>query len=178
MTKTEFAEKAQIQLKHLSVYAKRGKIIISDNGKIDPTHEINKLFIESQTYSDSMGQVGLSSLEKKKKSLDIEKIQEEIEILRVKKEKMHGIVIPTAMVSDLFSRHTKSLIVEFENSLDKILTQIGKKFKLTNQDISKYRGVIKEEINKAVEDAIEETKSGIHEIVDEFAEQRGRGERL
>lgn len=67
------------------------------------------------------------ALEAQKKALDIEKIQEEIEILRVKKDKMHGVVIPTELVRIIFTQHSKAIVTEFKNTVDGIITKISKK---------------------------------------------------
>lgn len=127
-----------------------------------------------ETSPDEQTYLGL---EKKKKALDIEKISEEIEILKVKKDKLHGIVIPTEIVKALFSQHTKSILVEFSNSVDKIITKIAKRKSLNNTEVSEIRKELIDEINVAVDKSIDETKKSLKNVITEFSEKKGKGER-
>jgi len=178
LTKKQFCEKSGIDQKHLSTYAERGKIIVGDNNKIDITNEVNAFFIEAKMYKNNEVSSTLSSIEKQKKALDVKKIAEEIEILKVKKDKLHGTVIPTDMVKDLFSRVVKLMIIEFDNEADNMLTKIAAKAGLSNKDQAYFRGIFKESINKASNSAIDEAKRGVSDIINTYSESRGRGERL
>lgn len=201
LSKKEFAEECSMRTKDLAVYISRGKVIVDDDGDIDTKNPINAQFRESKQMkkepvkadpvqktasspsnnsSKSLFPTHLntySELEVEKKKKDIEKITEEIAILKVKKDKLHGIVIPTDMVKVIFAQHTKSILVEFNNSLDKILTRISKRKGLTNDEQAEIRKELNEEINTAVDAAIEESKKGIKSIIEQFAEKRGKGER-
>lgn len=116
-------------------------------------------------------------LEKRKKALDIEKITEEISLLQIRKEKQQGIVIPTELVKMIFAQHSKSIVSSFHNAADSFLIQIGKKKSLTREEMALFRGKLVDVINVAVEDSITESKAAIKNLIAEYAEKRGVGER-
>ncbi|KKN59967.1 hypothetical protein LCGC14_0537170, partial [marine sediment metagenome] len=116
------------------------------------------------------------SLDKKIKKAELAKKQVDTRIALIKEEKMRGEVLPTEMVKILFAQHSKNIIAEFENSLDKVLTILAKEVGMNNKAISKYRGIIKKEINIAVDSTIDKTKEDIVNMIEEFSEKRSRGE--
>lgn len=188
VSKKKFAELTGIRTNHIATLAKRGNIIVEGNGQIDIDNETNKYFYLKKKdkepdpeinipTEESNGLLGMRELDRIKKSLDIQKATEEIELLKIKKEKAQGIVIPLDLTKDLFSRHIKNMVVEFDNASDRILTMISSKHRLSNEDVAKYRGQIKKEINRAVGETTEATKKEISIIVNEFAEKRGVGEK-
>lgn len=116
-------------------------------------------------------------LDRIKKGLDIQKTAEEIEILKVKKDKLHGVVIPTELVKIVFTQHSKSIGSSFHNASETFLTMIGKKKGLNINEMAELRGELIEIINTAVAESIIESKKQIKNIVDEYSEKRGVGER-
>lgn len=210
-SKKEFAELCGMVTNALSVYIKRGKVILSGefvdgellqnkeflkkwsekNGvkqpvaidinpdiktkepKIDKPKRINN---ESDDGYASPG--GLYALDKEKKTLDIEKTAEEIQLLKVKNEKARAVVVPTELVKALFSQHTKSILVEFSNSVDNIITKISKKKALSNNEVAEIRKELIEEINIAVDKSIDESKKNIKNLMNEYSEKKGVGERI
>lgn len=195
VTRKKFVDQTGIRATHINTYAKRGKIVLTNDGKIDLDNPVNKQFIarrkgltetahktEGQQHSGKTDQetealLGIRELERIKKSLDIQKTTEEVELLKIKKEKAQGLVIPLDLTKDLFSRNVKNMVVEFDNAADRILTMIASKHKLSNEDVANYRGHIKKKINEAVDDTIKQTKKEISLIINEFAEKRGAGEK-
>lgn len=209
-SKKEFAELCGMVTNALSVYIKRGKVIMSGefvdgellqnkeflkkwsekNGvkqpvaidinpdiktkepKIDKPKRINN---ESDDGYTSPG--SLYALDKEKKTLDIEKTAEEIQLLKVKNEKARAVVVPTELVKALFSQHTKSILVEFSNSVDNIITKIAKKKALSNNEVAEIRKELIEEINIAVDKSIDESKKNIKNLMNEYSEKKGVGER-
>jgi len=170
--------------------SKIGKLSETQNQQINPgveyereiisnNNELKVISLKKQANETNSNNKDASffELEKQKKAHDIEKIQEEIELLRLKKKKLHGIVIPTEMVKNIFSQHTKSILVEFSNSADKILTKIAKKKNMSNSEVSEVRKEIIHEINLAVDKSIEESKKNIKQIINEYTETRTPGER-
>lgn len=117
------------------------------------------------------------SLDNQKKALDIQKITEEIEILKVKKDKLHGIVIPTDLVKGIIAQLSKSIIVEFKQASDNLLISISKKKGLNRNETAELKGELVQVINKAVDKAVTEAKKGIHSVVEQFSEKRTPGER-
>jgi hypothetical protein len=119
----------------------------------------------------------LLALDQRKKELDIRKTEAEEKLLRIKIEKLQGILIPTDAVMMLFAQHFKSVYVAFENAADNMLTEIAQKTKMSSKDQAAFRGKLIESINHAVKDAVDRSEKDLGHIVSEFSDTRGRGER-
>lgn len=105
-----------------------------------------------------------------------EKLQQEIALLQVKKQKAHGMVIPTDLVKNIFSQHTKTMLVEFNNAVDKIMSRIAKKYDLKNHELSEMRRSIIDDINISANRSVDESKSALANIVNQYSDHRGVGE--
>ncbi len=179
ISQKEFAHKCGITLSELANYEERGKVKMTKDRKVDENENLNIVFYKRRleiikSKNDDPGD--WLSLEKKIKKVELAKKTVDTRIALIKEEKMRGEVIPTEMVKILFAQHSKNIIVEFENSLDKVLTILAKEVGMNNKAISKYRGIIKKEINIAVDSTIDKTKEDIVNMIDEFSEKRSRGE--
>jgi hypothetical protein len=119
----------------------------------------------------------LEALEKEKKKVDIQKGREQIEILKVQKQKLHGTLIPTELVVQLMILHTESIKVAYSEALDNMIIRIGHKKKLTSAEEADIKKQVGPLLNKAIDNAIRASKKGINNIVDEYSEKKGRGER-
>lgn len=122
--------------------------------------------------------VDIIRLDRQKKQLDIHKISEEIEILKVKKDKLHGEVIPTEAVKMVIVQHTKSIVSEFQTAADNVIMKIAKQKGLNLNEQAELRGYLVDQINIASAEAINTTKKSIKAIVNEYATKRGVGEKV
>ena len=111
------------------------------------------------------------------KALDIQKRKEEVDILRIKKEKQMGVVIPTALVKDIFAQQFKSVTAAFHNGADNYLMELSKLKGLNREEMAVMRGKLVEIINKSVDDAVNESKKLIKIIVAEHSDKRDVGEK-
>jgi hypothetical protein len=116
-------------------------------------------------------------LEVDQKTLNIEQTKENIELIKLKKEKAMGLVIPTPQIKVLVAQHSKSITVSFYNAADVILTRLAKKCTISVEDQAALRGELRQSINEAVESAVNTTKKHLKNIVDEYSERRGVGEK-
>jgi len=148
---------------------------------IHPTIEIpittNKPSNKKGASNDDDSGGGIYGLEKMQKSLAIEKIKKENELLDVKIAKAHGENVPTDLIKPLFAQHAKSMTAAFYNAADLLLARIGKKYKITQNDVATYRGDLVEIINQAIEDSIAESRQHLKAIIDEYSQRRGVGEK-
>jgi hypothetical protein len=215
--KAEFSKLCGIKSRELSVYIRRGKVVLTGD-KIDDGKEVNREFLrkrrqhvedvyhkdystpevttqpkpetkkrrkKSPDLTDAVVNSdmsddgdGLYHLEKKEKQLKNEKLIEEIEIKKIQKAKLYGEVLPTDQVKELFSQTTKTFVVEFYNSVDKILTVISKKKGLTNDEFVQLRKDLISEINIASNKVIDDVKTQIKNIIKDVTETRGVGEHM
>lgn len=116
-------------------------------------------------------------LDQQKKTIEIQKAQYDLEILRQKLEKQQGLVIPVELVMPLFAQHTKNILNEYRNTNERLITTIAAKFKLNNSQIAELKMWTNREINLAGDRALEETKNNISSIQHNYSQKRGKGER-
>lgn len=212
-TKKQFCALCEIKTRELSVYVKRGKVILSGD-LVDDTIEINQQFIYSRskksgsktpdpvvadpknpgltvihsvenkkqilkptTPEDLEKKLNWQQLDLEKKKLDIEKTTEEIEILKVKKDKLHGAVIPTEVVKMLFAQQFKSVTAAFHLGADNYLMELAKLKGLNREEVATLRGKLIEIINVAISDSVTESKKMIVNIISEYSERKEVGEK-
>lgn len=121
--------------------------------------------------------IGLMALDKEKTTLANEKAREEIELLKMKKQRLQGEVIPTDLVKNVLKQHTKSISSSFRQAADNFLTRIASEKGISRTEMASYRGDMVAMINTAIEDSIKISMNGITQIIQEFSEKKGVGER-
>jgi hypothetical protein len=85
--------------------------------------------------------------------LKIEKLKEEIEIARLKKEKMSGESIPLDYAQRVFALHFKNIASEFYNATDNYTAVIVDKLKGSRKELAEFRQVLKSVVNTAIDEA-------------------------
>lgn len=152
---------------------------------IEPVDEFEEI---AENDSDDIGNSSSSNidddihesyadLEKRKVFLGNKLLEERIEIERVKKDKLHGLVVPTQLVSVVFTQHSKNIASEFKNGADDWIIRIEKKLNLPREDVAKLRGELVDVINKSIKKSVETSKKQMYSIVRQYKEVRGKGER-
>lgn len=142
-----FAKMCGLQPRELSVYASRGQVIIVKK-QVDDMNPINAEFRDKHvnntegkkiriaikegplTEDDKRKLKGVeeySTLNKEKKQLETEVLRENIHLLRMKKEKMEGILIPTDLVKKIFEQHFRSVVISFQRGAENIIIEFSKK---------------------------------------------------
>lgn len=116
-------------------------------------------------------------LEQEKLTLQNTQLERANEIAQIKIEKLRGDVIPTDIVKNTFMQHFKSITTSFHQGADNVLIKIAQKYDLSRQEVANYRGELISIINDCVKDAVEESKKSIQNIVNEYSQVKGVGER-
>jgi len=111
------------------------------------------------------------------KELEIEKKTEEIELLKIRKEKAKGEVIPTDLVLSVFAQHFKSITNAFYQAADNLAVEMAKEAGKGREMVIKIRGKLVKEVNSAVETSQKESKKELKHIVSEYSMTRGVGEK-
>lgn len=209
-TKPDFCTLTGIKPKDLSIYVKRGKVVLSgdlvddtikenidfikkraarmvesvsekttsvteDHKNVSPNYSSIKTYIHENRHEAPA--LGIVELEKIKKVLDIDKITEEIEILRKKNEKLAGESIPTDLVKVVFAQHSKSIATSFHVAADNFLMDISKKHDIDRVELAKLRGILIKKINEAIDKSIEDSKKQIYNIVVQYSDKKQQGEK-
>lgn len=130
-----------------------------------------KIFLPSDENSNAV------ELDREAKYLTVLKAREQVEIERMKKEKMQGEVIPTDLVKQLFNQHFKNLCLQFKDEAEKIATVMVKSLGGKNADKVEIFSRLEGSINRAIDEARELTALDIKQIVMEHSAKRGIGER-
>jgi hypothetical protein len=154
-TRKSFAKLCGVQEQQIGVYIKRGKII-EKNKRIDDSIPDNVEFMNSRS-------IKVAGLEKKidtpvtdpkeiieraqalerynklttsRKEMEIEKMNEEVELFRLKKLKLQGKLIPTDVVEILVAQFAKGIYIATAQGIEEIIFSIGKKKSLLRRKIS------------------------------------------
>jgi len=113
----------------------------------------------------------------KLKQAELEKKTVDTRLQALKEKKLIGELIPTSLVENVFSMHTKTIIIEFSNSVDNIVTILSKKYGVGIKEVAEVRKQIIDEINLAANRSVDTSKRDIKLIVKEYSLAKGVGER-
>ena len=112
-----------------------------------------------------------------KKAQEVKKLKSDIETAEMKRAKMAGELIPTDLVMTIFASHFKSVTVSFHQAANNFLSMIAKQNELDRDQVAKIRGELIEVINKAVKGSIQASKKEIRNVVAEYSQSKGKGEK-
>lgn len=118
-----------------------------------------------------------NELDIKIKRADLEKKLEEIEILKVKKMKLHGELIPTDLVKSLVREIAEGVKLAYIDAIENYTVVIANQKKLTEAEKSKIKDHFTPIINQAVEKQYYIAQKGLKAIVAEYSEKKDVGER-
>jgi hypothetical protein len=116
-------------------------------------------------------------IEIQQKALQLEKTQEEIEILKIKKEKLHGAVIPTELAHNMMITHSESLKVAYNEASENLIVVMGQKKQLSTHDIADIRSELTKIVNSAIDKAITLSSRTLKLIVLEYSQAKAVGEK-
>lgn len=125
----------------------------------------------------NLDQASLLELDKEKKALDIRKTAEQIEILKVKKEQLHGELIPTELVKALITTQSESQKIAFNEATENLIVIMSQKKEFSSAEVADIRSQLVLIINRAIDNSINESKKRLVNIVKEYSEKKGVGER-
>lgn len=202
LSRTEFAEECGVTPVYLTQYIKRGKVIIDADGSVDTKKRINLDFKEARTDKSSViidkkpvvvkesksklpplpqGETASDTrkynLELQLKHLTIEKAEQEVELNRIRIAKQTGEVIPTDLVRVVVAQIFKGVTTAFHQGCDNFISVIAKQTGMNATDKAKLRGELIGIVNQSVIDGQAENKANIKNIVEEYSEKRGQGEK-
>jgi hypothetical protein len=112
------------------------------------------------------------------KSVELERKLEDLEIAKLKRQKMAGESMPTDLVKNTISVYSRSVSRSFNNAADNLLVEFQTMADISREQVSVMRGKLNAIVNKAINDAYENAIDMVDNIVDEYSETRGKGERL
>lgn len=133
--------------------------------------------LEIELDTKNIESYSFQELDKLNKSLDAKKKEKEIRKLEIQIEKAEGLVIPTEMVKGVFARHTKNMVTELDNFVERMITEFAAIKNLSSTEIATMREMKIQALNTAAEGASNTTKNDIENIIDEYSDKRAIGEK-
>lgn len=184
----------------------RGKVVLCDDAEhIDTTFPTNRDFMETQRAKRGLkapkaktknsakpptpkapktevpAQVeaaeGVLSLEKQIKQADLKKKEQEIEKLKLQNAKLQGQLIPTELVKSLIREFSEAMKISYLDAVESYTTIVAKQKKLTREEESKIKQHFTALINDTLKKQGVNAKKQLKNIVEDYQEVRGKGER-
>lgn len=207
LTKKEFSEKCGIPTNALAVYVKRSKVeltgeLVNDElevnkafylkklAKIDKEPETKLAILEQKSVFESeRNDINESELlvpdenqtfiesERQLKYLDTVKRAKEIELKDIEIAKKRGELIPTDLIKSLIIQHSESIKVSLGDFIENFIVVISSKKQLTNVEVADIRSQLTSIRNKAIDDAINASKKNLKNIVKEYSDKKGIGQK-
>ena len=106
---------------------------------------------------------------KKKQS---ERQEAETRMLKMKEDRIMGQLLPTALIKPLFQRHFQSITMEFQNTVNALITDVSAKTKLNRNVQAELRKKVISDVNIAIDRAIFHTEKEIDNMINEYVESR------
>jgi hypothetical protein len=119
-----------------------------------------------------------NQLDSQIKTVELERKLEDLEIAKLKRQKMAGESMPTDLVKNTISVYSRSVSRSFNNAADNLLVEFQTMADISREQVSAMRGKLNAIVNKAINDAYENAIDMVDNIVDEYSETRGKGDRL
>lgn len=119
----------------------------------------------------------LSKLQVLEKKTSIRKTQKDTEKLQLQIDKLNGILIPTELVRMVFVYFSKEMQTAFHQAADNLLVDFSTIKQLSSKEQADLRAKLVAITNKATTEGVKAGKKGLENIVNEYSQTRGKGER-
>jgi hypothetical protein len=132
---------------------------------------------QPRTESGNFSGDTLVRLRAKKELTLIKKVEQETEVIMLKKEKLQREHIPIEYIKALLISQSENVRVAWEFATDDLLIKLATRMRLTRIETSDIKRSIVDIVNAAVKKQAEETKKSLRKILNEYGDKRGKGER-
>lgn len=196
-TRKEFCELTRLKSNKLSIYISRKKVIPLADGCIDGNDPRNVAFLQKHSASNEHpsgpepqqtiniatettpqeSTTDYAALDRQKLSAQVEKLNQEVRLLKIKEEKLKGQVVPSEVIMPIFLQHNQSILTSVKNESDDFVRLFSKKRDLTGDEVAKIKGDLVEWFNRAMSSASSLSKIAITDVVKNFAITKGVGEK-
>lgn len=119
----------------------------------------------------------LVKLRAKKELGLIKKVEQETEVIMLKKEKLQREHIPIEYLKALLISQSENVRVAWEFATDDLIVKLATRMRLSRVETSDIKRSIVDIVNAAVKKQAEETKKSLRKILNEYSDKRGKGER-
>lgn len=112
-----------------------------------------------------------------KKKIEIQRLVEEAEISKLKKEKMQGLSIPTELVHAIFNRTFTGISIAFYEGAADLVQRMRHRYGASAKDGIELKTELEEIINQAIEKMQAVGESELEGVIETYKESRTKGER-
>lgn len=108
----------------------------------------------------------LYKLDREKKTIDIEKAKQDLELSRIKEQKIRGELIPTSLVRDAFTQLFGAFTVSFRQGSDNLITEWTQIAHLNRNQQADLRKRLVKIVNSSIDAGIDDAKNRLDAIVE------------
>lgn len=119
----------------------------------------------------------LINLEVQKTMGQVAKINQEVVLLKIKEEKIKGVVVPSELIKPVFLQHNQSILTEIHNEANEFVRIFAKRHSLKANEVADIKSDLIDWVNIAIDKAIQLSSNQIDNIINTYQEERGVGER-
>ena len=190
ISKKEFAALCGMPTNKLWTYTNRGQVILLGDGKIDCNDPRNVAFLQKHSTKRQEDPVktppptvqteqnnNYASLDLKKTEVQVEKLTQEVRLLKLKEEKLKGEVVPSELIMPVYLRSNQAILTEVKNSMDEFVRLFSKKRDLKLEEVADLKRELVRWLNEAMDRASVLAEKEVETIVNSYSEKRGVGER-
>lgn len=139
-----------------------------------PVHVSEK---KHEVKQPAAGSGSLYEISMEQKRADLEKTEQEIEILKKKNEKLDGEYFPTEIAKAIVTQLGRSFTQEYKDLTENFLIEIAKKKDLSDIEMAEFRSFLLESINKSTTKAVADAKREMKNTLKVFTVKKEVGER-
>jgi hypothetical protein len=150
----------------------------AEKNKPQPTKKVTKISgkIKSIEGIEFMERLAIADDNKKKRELDIQLKESELEKRRLDNEKKRGEAVPTEYVTEMIRAVSDGLRNAYHDATETVIILIGSRIKMSSEDTGFVRKQLNSVLNKAVDEGFETANKTLEIVVKDFSNKRGTGE--
>jgi len=150
--------------------------VLSDEEDQEDDEDV-ELTMEDLLADPNRKNLDYPELERIYKFLQGKKIEKDIEKNQLEIEKKKGIVVPSELIKPVFLQHNQFIVTEFKNAADEVIRIISKKKSLSVNEQAEIRGELVKTINESINKATLASIKNVTNLITDFSDKRGVGER-
>lgn len=118
----------------------------------------------------------LADMERRAKQAKLDRETEELELIRMKRAKAVGDVVPTGVIKTLIVHFSESIKNHYTEACENLLVIIAQTKGFSSEEMGKIRSQLIVLVNRAVDGSLDSTKKNLSSIVDDYSKRRGVGQ--
>lgn len=113
-----------------------------------------------------------SKARQKKEELELRKLEEELAIKKITRQKMDGDVIPIDLVGAMVKAHSREMHQQYFYSAEIIVTDFAKKYNVSKSDVAKMKGELVAVINSGIEKGRKNMLRNLTALIKDYKNQK------